>query len=83
MGKRGINKKPDNLLEPLQTNISWSGKPSKGRDKRFKIGRVELIQNIQSFLTKMDESSDESRMPPTIEVDDENQDDSFEEIDLP
>ncbi len=73
----GIYKKPENLQEPLQTigikpeddqgrvRVPDSGKPTKGRDTGFKIARVELIQNIQSFLTKMDESSDERWTPPT------------------
>ncbi len=88
----GIYKKPENLLEPLQTigikpgtdqgrvRVAGSGKPSKGRDKGFKIASVELIQNIQSFLTKMGESSDEPWAPPTAEGDDQNDDDydSFE-----
>jgi hypothetical protein len=88
----GIYKKPENLLEPLQTigikpgadqgrvRVAGSGKPSKGRDKGFKIAHVELVQNIQSFLTKMGESSDEPWMPPTAEGDDQNDDDydSFE-----
>ena len=63
-----------------RVRVAGSGKPSKGRDKGFKIGTVELIQNIQSFLTKMGESSDEPWTPPTAEGDDENDDDydSFE-----
>ena len=88
----GIYKKPENLLEPLQTigikpgadqgrvRVVGSTKPSKGRDKGFKIERVELIQNIQSFLAKMGESSDEPWTPPTTDANDEN-DDAFEEID--
>ena len=82
----GIYKKPENLLEPLQTIGITPGKDqgrvrvAGSRDKGFKIGRVELIQNIQSFLAKMGESSDEPWTPPTH--DDVNDDeDSFEEID--
>ena len=87
----GIYKKPENLQEPLQTigikpgadqgrvRVAGSTKPSKGRDKGFKIGRVELIQHVQSFLTKMGESSDEPWMPPTTDGDNDNDDDdSFE-----
>jgi len=56
---RCIYKKPENLLQTIGitpgadqacVRVTGSAKPSKG----FKIGRVELIQNIQSFLAKME-----------------------------
>ena len=62
MGKRpvdqqiecGIYKKPENLLQPFETIGITTAKDqgrvrvAGSRDKGFKIGRVELIQNIQS-----------------------------------
>ena len=79
-------------MEPLQTiglkpgadqgrvRVAGSSKPSKGRDKGFKIERVELIQTFRELLDQDGRTSDELWTPPTTDAYDEN-DDDIEEID--